>query len=499
LAISPDGRWAATAGWGPLPDGQRVKIWDVTAGRLLASLNSGNARVAISPDGRWLGVGSSSRYQFVRAGSWDTVAEVSTGTAFGAMPLAFHPGGRLAAVLANGDVGPAELVEVETGHVLAAFEPPESARTYALAFSPDGRYLAVAQHDQRVHIWDLARIRRRLDELGLAAGLPDVFGGVAARADSTDDPEFEGIEVVGADPAGLRWLTVRRALREGWFEFLGMFDPDLDDREERLDRAQRWIRLGRWRLAAVDYRAVLARRPDSVPGRGQPAREPIADAAELASVGQGEGPAAGFAKVVTDGTLDVPDLWFEGAILSLAAGDAPGYRMSCRKLLQVLHRTGERVWLELAAHANVLAPEGPAEQAQALQLAERRASTMPSTWSDHVLGLALYRDGQYADSAARIRRSLDLDPNWICCALNWLVLAMDEHRLGRPDEARRWLERADRWVEVALRGRPGGADRGIPQGWHWRDGILLHLLLNEARALIGRGAPGLPEDVFAEP
>jgi WD40 repeat protein len=266
LAISPDGRWAATAGWGVVPDSRRVKVWDVTAGRLLASLDVGYARVAISRDGRLLGVGGSGLYLFLRAGSWDTVAEVSHGAAIGCMPLAFHPGGRVAAVLEDASGGPVRLIEVETGRVLAALEPPESARTYALAFSPDGRYLAVSQYDQRVHIWDLARIRRRLDELGLAADFPDVSGGGAAPGGSTDDPDVERIEVVGADGAGRRWLVVRQALREGWFEFRGMFDPDLDDPEERLDRAARWMRLGQFRLAAVDYRAVLARRPDSLPG-----------------------------------------------------------------------------------------------------------------------------------------------------------------------------------------------------------------------------------------
>ena len=181
MAISPDGRWAATAGWGPVPDSKRVKLWDATAGRLLASLDVGDARVAMSPDGHWLGVGGLGRYLFLRAGSWDTVAEVSHGAAIGSVPLAFHPGGRLA-VLANGEVGPVRLVEVETGRVLAAFRPPIGAGPRP-SLQPRWPIPRRPQHNQRVHIWDLAQIRRRLDELGLAAGLPDVFGGGAARRD----------------------------------------------------------------------------------------------------------------------------------------------------------------------------------------------------------------------------------------------------------------------------------------------------------------------------
>jgi hypothetical protein len=73
------------------------------------------------------------------------------------------------------------LVEAETGRVLTALEPPDPSRVNAMSFSRDGRYLAVPQGDQRVHIWDLAAIRRELEALGLAAGIPDLFRGAERR------------------------------------------------------------------------------------------------------------------------------------------------------------------------------------------------------------------------------------------------------------------------------------------------------------------------------
>jgi hypothetical protein len=154
-------------------------------------------------------------------------------------------------------------------------------------------------------------------------------------------------------------------------------------------------------------------------------------------------------------------------------------------MLASLEKTNDPNWLELGAHAWTIAPEGPAAIAQALQLARRRASEIPNRWSDHVLALARYRAGRFADAEAGLQPLLNHNPGWKYEVLDWLVLAMVQRKLGHTDEARRWLERAEMWTAARLRDRPGGLDRGIPENWHWRDGILLHLLFHEACALVG--------------
>ncbi len=67
---------------------------------------------------------------------------------------------------------------------------------------------------------------------------------------------------------------------------------------------------------------------------------------------------------------------------------------------------------------------------------------------------------------------------------------------GSPGEARRSLEEVERWARNHLRGRD---ERGVPPGWHWRDGIILHVLMREARDAIGHGQPELPENPFVGP
>ncbi len=280
LAISPDGRWACSGGRGLADDSRLVKVWDAATGKLLVQLPFGLARVAFSPDSRWLGFGGAARYRFFRTGSWTPGPTIEHRQDVAEMPLAFHPSSRVAAVL-DSSLSIVRIVDLENGKVLANLDAPEQSQTHFLAFSPDGRHLAASQSDQRVDLWDLSVIRQRLESLGLADGLPDLFGGAGTVSNA---PAINRIEVHGADVAGLRLLAARHTLARGWFNFRSLLDRHIVDPEELLERGNRWNRLGHDRLAEADYRASLLLRPDSagtanelawsltsVPGNGDPA------------------------------------------------------------------------------------------------------------------------------------------------------------------------------------------------------------------------------------
>ena len=176
----------------------------------------------------------------------------------GLMRMAFHPVESIAAIL-GGDRSTVRLVDVRTGRVLASIEGPNESQVHRLVFSPDGRFLAVAHSSQKVDLWDLSLLRRRLRELDLADGFPDIFGEEPAG----DDPPIGRLEVKGADPAGLRLLAVGRTLREAGHAIGRSLDADLADADELTLRADLWGRLGQSGLAVRDYRASLARRPNS--------------------------------------------------------------------------------------------------------------------------------------------------------------------------------------------------------------------------------------------
>jgi WD40 repeat protein/tetratricopeptide (TPR) repeat protein len=426
--------------------------------------------VAVSPDGRWVATGgfhtplvkvweardgtlvkelptdSWNPVAFSPDGRWLmtgyvnccvwTVGSWTEGHRIGGTGLGFSPDGRFLAVETSDGV--VRLVDPATGRDFAALEAPNQERVSDIAFSPDGAWMAVTSADApAIHVWDLRAIGRRLTQMDLGWDLPEVTGSGA------ESP---------AHPLRL----------------------DLDQAVADLIRARGSAQAPSWTND-----------------------DTIAQAQALAGRGRWDKAAAAYARALADGRQDDPGLWFDHAILRLAVGDTEGYRWACRRLLDGLARTNDLGWLELTAHACALAPGQPEDAEQARQLAERRRVIIPKIWSDHVLGLALYRAGRFDEAVALLRGSLDRGPDWDRGVLDWLVLAMAHWKLGQPEEARRWLDRAGRWAEAQLRDSPGGLGRAVPEGWRWRDGILLHLLLREARALVAESTLELPDEVFA--
>jgi tetratricopeptide (TPR) repeat protein len=90
---------------------------------------------------------------------------------------------------------------------------------------------------------------------------------------------------------------------------------------------------------------------------------------------------------------------------------------------------------------------------------------------------ACYRAGRFEDAARHFQRVLEADPGWKAHVCNWLGLCLANQRLGKTDEARRWLDKARQAPPETL---------AMPH-LHPHDWLDYRLLLREAEAALGEG------------
>jgi tetratricopeptide (TPR) repeat protein len=180
------------------------------------------------------------------------------------------------------------------------------------------------------------------------------------------------------------------------------------------------------------------------------------------------------------------NFWYQRALVRVAAGRADDYRKDCAEMLQRFGKANKPDDVHWAAWTCALTPDATKDWPQALALAEKAAKSdsksisYADTW-----GAVLYRAGRFDESLARLSEAdaLAKEPSEALKsspAYAWLFLAMAHHRLGHPDEAKKWLDKAVAWTDKAER----EADEGTAE-LPWNRRLTLKLLRAEAAALLG--------------
>lgn len=400
IAISSEGRWVATATW--WGGNSLTKVWDAESGELIKDLPvqelQGDATVAFSPDDRWLVTGSARGYRFWEVGSWKPGRFIEKERAsFGAM--AFSMDGKILAILKSAQW--VQLIDVATGSELAAFEAPESQHPNHLCFTPDGTRLVAGGDQPVIHVWDLQAMRQELAEMGLDWDLPP-YSPRKLRGDARALQIHVDMGELADSMAGLDHFQPQ--VQIGLDGFLLALNPF--NYQAYFDRSSGYTRLREWPKAIDDLSLALALMPSDANTR----------VSALVRRAYGYDQIKDFTRCLSD--------------LQLAVKLDPDNLQACNHL----------AWLYATGPENLRDPE------KALALAQRVLDKAANKWEAlNTLGVVLYRLGQFKQAIETLDRSLREGSNQ-AAAFDLYFLAMAHARLGDASKAKDCYDRAMKWI-----------------------------------------------------
>jgi serine/threonine protein kinase/tetratricopeptide (TPR) repeat protein len=147
--------------------------------------------------------------------------------------------------------------------------------------------------------------------------------------------------------------------------------------------------------------------------------------------------------------------WYEYAAVQVLAGDLDGYRKTCQKMMADEEKHTEASGYCLARSCCLTDSSG-AGAGKVVQWAQRWAGNPGVGWHLHLRGAAAYRAKQFAAAVTYLEASNKTQ--WIHGHfLNWYYLAMAHHQLGHDEQARMWLDRANRYMDELAATFPGEA------------------------------------------
>jgi serine/threonine-protein kinase len=176
-------------------------------------------------------------------------------------------------------------------------------------------------------------------------------------------------------------------------------------------------------------------------------------------------------------------VWYEYAALLLLSGDRSGYTAACAHMVAAFDIPGGPRAYHIA-RACTLAPDAVVVAAMPGRIAATELqANAKEFWSLTEQGAMAYRAGRFAESVPLFKQSLAANSRPGAAVVNWLWLALANQRLGHTDEAQRWLNKAQAWLDQYPQGMPPRAEQEL--GLHLHNWLEANVLRREAEALIG--------------
>jgi serine/threonine protein kinase/WD40 repeat protein len=498
------------------PDGRKLALFRYTE-LVFANTRTGVCQ-PLNPEGgvRSIAFRGDSTAMAVGFASWnitpyDTTSE--TNTPAGAPwkfdgwveGVAYHPGGKLVAVCIGGST--LHLFEAEKKLDVGSIRKP-SVRVDFLRFSGDGALLAVAgaapDSGQAVELWHVDPQR----------GL--FFSGVSLPCDQpiwsvAFSPDNRTLVVGGlgatrlwhlpSPPKDLReiesktWATLGFRLDEqGQRIYL---EPPRDGAEEiRARLTQERVRFdspldAALNLPTTDAQAALeklvAQYPDSKAYQTLLSRAHAAQVTSKADQGLWAEALAHADEALRLGHDD-PHTRYQRSLVCLGAGDAAGYRATCRAMVERYKPCNDPAVIKWVGWSAALVPgalDDYTDLIAKLGLAARRISGWHGPAYRFWLGAVLARAGRYQEAVAeleQVNQHLKAEGAFVDFSPIYLefLLAVCHAHLGNEGAARQWYETGCADARKLL-------DQG-PQATSWNRRLTIELLRKEAESLVNTHA-----------
>jgi tetratricopeptide (TPR) repeat protein len=246
------------------------------------------------------------------------------------------------------------------------------------------------------------------------------------------------------------------------------------------DRGEALFQLGQYSEAAADFEKAKELEPGPVYSENFIAALQYRGVAYAAS-GQWDKAVSDFRKAVYVGA-EKHNTRHEMALLRLASGDPRGYQNACARLLEHLNEKDKPPATNPVVWTCTLAPGAVGDYARLVALAEDAVDGDPKNWTyNHTLGAVQYRAGEVETAIQRLNQAIKVEGK-DGQVRDWLFLAMAYQRLGHPEDAKQWLDKAVRGIQQVTGDKIREGDRGKPLPWNQR--LELLLLRREAETLI---------------